>query len=218
MEITDVSASEASDDDVSLDGSVSDDDGPNNDLKGEDESENESEVDENEEDDESDSSAVSPPPKARKDAKKGTTNSLKDKKYALPSLMGGYLSDSQSEASDIDVAPARKNRRGQKARQAIAEKKFKDQAKHLAKQKQSRDDGWDLKRGAVGGDARTPWKKGIRAPLERGAAGGERESRRPKAPRHADNEGPLHASWEAAKKAKEAQETAVFTGTRVVFD
>ncbi|CAN8098423.1 unnamed protein product [Discula destructiva] len=228
MEITDLSASEESDDEMSLDGSGSDDEGPE--AKGRDQnedddtSEDEDEDgndDDDDDDDDSDSSAVSPPTKARKEAKKRSSARTKDSQYALPSLLGGYVSGSGSEASDIDVAPSRKNRRGQRARQAIAEKKFKDQAKHLAKQKLERDNGWDMKRGAVDGDARTPWKKGVRTPFDRSRGdgeGGEREPRRPKPPPKKDDEGPLHASWEAAKKAKEAQETAVFSGKRVVFD
>lgn len=216
MEITDISASEGSDDEGSLDELGSEDE----EAEGE---SSQAEVDEEEEDDDeedSDSSAVSPPPKARREAKKGASTKTKDTHY-LPTLMGGYVSGSESEASDIDVAPTRKNRRGQRARQALAEKKFKDKAKHLAKQKAGRDDGWDLKRGAVGGDERTPWKKGVRTPFEKNHGhkdGGEQELRRPKPPIKKDNEGPLHASWEAKKKAQEAQEAAVYQGKRVVFD
>lgn len=233
MEITDLSASEDSDDDnVSLDGSASD--GNDSEAKDQDEeSEDDSEEpsadasDISDSDSNSDASAVTPPPKAPKRAKSASTT-LKPTQYALPTLMGGYISDSQSEASDIDVAPTRKNRRGQRARQAIAEKKFKDQAKHLAKQQQGgRDDGWDMKRGAVA--AGNPWKKGVKMSFGDksggdkgegdGAEGGEGwRERKAKAMRKKDDEGPLHASWEAAKKAKEVQETAKFAGTRVVFD
>lgn len=210
MEITDISASEGSDDEGSLDELGSEDE----------EAEGESSQAEDDDEEDSDSSAVSPPPKARREAKKGASTKTKDTHY-LPTLMGGYISGSESEASDIDVAPTRKNRRGQRARQALAEKKFKDKAKHLAKQRAGRDDGWDLKRGAVGGDERTPWKKGVRTPFEKNQGhkdGGEQELRRPKPPIKKDNEGPLHASWEAKKKAQEAQEAAVYQGKRVVFD
>lgn len=213
MQITDEEASDGSDDEVDLDTSGS-------------EQESEDEEDSDEEESESDGSAVSPPPKARKEAKKAVQLKGKDTQF-LPSLMGGYISGSESEASDIDVAPtARKNRRGQRARQAIWEKKFKEQAKHLGKEKSSRDDGWDLKRGAVDGSERTPWKLGIKTPFGQRSSSnnnesGERheaprESRRPKPKK--DDEGPLHPSWEARKKAKEQQQTAAFTGKRVVFD
>lgn len=219
MEITDLSASEDSDDEVSLDGSETDTEGLEDEAEEEASEDDDSEEEENSDSD-SGSSAISSPPKASKASKIRASSTLKPNQYALPTLMGGYISDSQSEASDIDVAPARKNRRGQRARQAIAEKKFKDQAKHLAKQQAAgRDDGWDMKRGAVSAN---PWKKGVRMPFggDKGECGGEweREGRKVRAPRKKDDEGPLHASWEAAKKAKEVQETAVFAGTRVVFD
>lgn len=207
MEVTDESASERSDGDVELDESASEDE-----VEGKDE-------------EDSDSSAVTPPPKARKEAK--TTGQARTKALTtLPSLMGGYVSGSESEASDIDVAPtAKKNRRGQRARQAIWEKKFKAQAKHLAKEKSGRDAGWDPKRGAVDETSRTPWKQGIKTPFGRKPANNEDnanltplEPKRPKAPPKKDNEGPLHPSWEARKKAKEQQETAAFAGKRIVFD
>ncbi|KAI1826950.1 Bud-site selection protein [Xylaria intraflava] len=88
----------------------------------------------------------------------------------LPTLMGGYISGSES-ASDVDVAPAaRKNRRGQRARQAIWEKKYGEKAKHHNKEKDTRSAGWDMKRGAVDVDtnnASRPWKKGIKDPFEK---------------------------------------------------
>lgn len=221
MEITDISASEDSDDDGSLGDFGSESEPAEGEVSQVEEDDEDEDEDENEdEEEESDSSAVSPPPKARKEAKKGASSKTRDTHY-LPSLMGGYISGSESEASDIDVAPTRKNRRGQRARQAIAEKKFKDKARHLAKEKAGRDDGWDSKRGAVGGNERTPWKKGVRTPFEKNHGhkdGGEQEPRRPKPPTKKDNEGPLHASWEAKKKAQEAQEAAVYQGKRVVFD
>lgn len=97
----------------------------------------------------------------------------------LPSLMhGGYYSGSDSEGDpDPDASfatlnkPERKNRRGQKARQAIAEKKFGARAKHLVKangaegvhgdrqrliQAQARNDGWDARKGAVSATDRKP--------------------------------------------------------------
>ncbi|KAG5942555.1 hypothetical protein E4U53_007218 [Claviceps sorghi] len=49
----------------------------------------------------------------------------------LPSLMGGYISGSES-ASDIEDARPKK-RRGQRARQAIWEQKYGSSAKHLQK-------------------------------------------------------------------------------------
>lgn len=214
MEITDESASEDSEDDEP--GAPDEDGSSDSDEESVSESESESESVSGSESD-SDVSAISPPPKAsRKEPKNGY----------LPSLMGGYISGSESDASDIDVAPAaRKNRRGQRARQAIWEKKFKAKAKHLSQEKAGRDSGWDLKRGAVDGSDRTPWKKGIKTPFERRSDGQHDEQehaapepRRPRPPTKKDDEGPLHPSWEARKKAKEAQQTAAFQGKKITFD
>jgi hypothetical protein len=162
----------------------------------------------------------SPPPtrktKEAKAAKAGSTT-------FLPSLMGGYMSGSES-ASDVDVAP--KKRLGQRQRQAIAERKHGENAKHFRKQaekaKKGRDAGWDMRRGAVDGDdqggrGRQPWKKGG------AAAGGPRASgqgkpapERKKPHTSRDDQGPLHPSWEAKKKAKETQPVA-FQGSKIKF-
>lgn len=225
MEITDESASEESDSDEPGSQSGEDEDGSSDSEEGSvSGSESESESG-SQSDSDSDVSAISPPPKAsRKELKK--VEQIRREGGALPSLMGGYISGSESEASDIDVAPAaRKNRRGQRARQAIWEKKFKEKAKHLAQDKPGRDSGWDLKRGAVDGSERTPWKKGIKTPFEKRPDDrhdwqeyAAPEPKRPRPPTKKDDEGPLHPSWEARKKAKEAQETAAFQGKKITFD
>ncbi|KAL7970343.1 Bud-site selection protein, partial [Trichoderma sp. SZMC 28014] len=149
----------------------------------------------------------------------------------LPTLMGGYISGSES-ASDIDAPP--KKRRGQRARQAIWEKKYGAKAKHLQKEAANGgwDSGWDMKRGAVGPEdqGRKPWKKGGRASAGAGGRGGYSQGRErganahqesrpapPPKPVKKDNEGPLHPSWEARKKAKEQQKGAAFAGSKIVF-
>ncbi|UKZ49954.1 hypothetical protein TrVGV298_004209 [Trichoderma virens] len=145
----------------------------------------------------------------------------------LLTLMGGYISGSES-ASDIEAPP--KKRRGQRARQAIWEKKYGANAKHLQKAatKGGRDAGWDMKRGAVGPEDQgrgKPWKRGSRPTggdsrgYSQGRGGHAPEQNRPPPkPTKKDNEGPLHPSWEARKKAKEAQKSVAFTGQKVVFD
>ncbi|KAL7910808.1 Bud-site selection protein [Trichoderma velutinum] len=145
----------------------------------------------------------------------------------LPTLMGGYISGSES-ASDIEAPP--KKRRGQRARQAIWEKKYGASAKHLQKAatKGGRDAGWDMKRGAVGQEDQgrgKPWKRGSRPAggdsrgYSQGRGGIAQESKKPPPkPTKKDNEGPLHPSWEARKKAKEAQKSVAFAGQKVVFD
>lgn len=54
---------------------------------------------------------------------------------------------------------------------------------------------------------------------ERGASGANSDPVRPrteKKPKATD--GPLHPSWEAAKKAKEQKKSVVFEGKKTVFD
>lgn len=179
--------------------------------------------------DASDSSdSKSPPPKKKKPSTAKPPPTQPGTSTFLPSLMGGYFSNSDSEASDIDIAPPlKKNRRGQRARQAIWEKKFKAEAKHLKKQQQGggkggRDAGWDMKRGAVGAGDGKPWKRGIRNPLSASAetTGANMEAvaeRKPKVPKR-DDTGTLHPSWEAKKKAKEAQGIVAFQGKKTTFD
>ncbi|KAF3062358.1 putative nadh-ubiquinone oxidoreductase kda subunit protein [Daldinia childiae] len=185
------------------------------------------------------SASASPPPKRAKAAK--TAAIIPGNSAFLPSLMGGYISGSESEASDLDLAPARKNRRGQRARQAIWEKKYKEKAKHVQKQqegKTGRDQGWDMRRGAVGDEegSNKPWKKGIRNPFDNKHIHPERQQQlhggreqasgrsfvednpKPKAIPKRDDTGLLHPSWAAAKKAKEEGQKIAFQGRKVVFD
>ncbi len=149
----------------------------------------------------------------------------------LPSLsMGGYYSGSDSEDdAPQDCGPAlpkeRKNRRGQQARRQLAELKYGKSAKHLG-MKQARDDrasGWDAKRGAVGPGgqsrdrARTD-KLSQRSTEYRSNAKSSRTSQLGK-PKSKDDQGPIHPSWEAAKKRKMQDQTQVsFQGKKVTFD
>ncbi|KJZ71640.1 hypothetical protein HIM_08952 [Hirsutella minnesotensis 3608] len=177
---------------------------------------------------ESSSDGSSPPPKKqkKKDDKPSTAKTGSTVNSAFfPTLMGGYVSGSES-ASDIEDARPKK-RRGQRARQAIWEKKYGAKAKHIQNQSQKggRDAGWDMKRGAVDGDSqggRTPWKKGVRNPLaksgDRDSVRGQDVSEPPPKPTKRDDEGPLHPSWAAKKKALDAQKGASFAGQKIVFE
>jgi len=153
----------------------------------------------------------------------------------LPSLStSGYISASDSTASSLsDSAPAgRKNRMGQQARRALWEKKFGSGARHLKMGGGDRDEGWDARRGARGGDARGKRGRG-RGGGDRGRGSGrERKGGSGRGPvsSGANSEtvgvkkakltagaGALHPSWEAAKRAKEQKNTAPFQGKKVVF-
>ena len=155
----------------------------------------------------------------------------------LPSLtMAGYASGGDSEDADDalmeDTHQSKRNRRGQRARQQIWEKKFGTQAKHLHKPSASgrggRDEGWDLKRGAKeSAPSKTPRvaysgrsKNGSNQqsrPTSTSKSQGQPVQSREAAPRKSrDDQGPLHPSWQAAKKIKEQK--AAFTGTKISFD
>lgn len=150
----------------------------------------------------------------------------------LPSLsMGGYYSGSESDAEDDfdrrspPALETRKNRRGQRARQQLAEKKFGQKAKHLQKQKQkvgdNRSSGWDAKRGAVnrqGGPGR-PTKQSRPTGRDSHNRSARIDQAKPDKPQSRDDSGSLHPSWEAAKKRKmEDQGMPKFAGKKITFD
>ncbi len=197
----------------------------------------------------------------------------------LPSLtLGGYFSGSDTDSksnssSNSDVnqfrkrhshgpAPAlpqpRKNRRGQRARQQIAEKKYGKSAKHLQKQQQQqqvsimrgqgrevagslhRDEGWDLRKGATTSERASNGRRrgsgrqdGRRfGPGSKGPSGanseaitvkerseGNRNKGHSNSKVNGNAEGPIHPSWEAARKRKAQNQkvTALFQGKKITF-
>lgn len=182
-----------------------------------------------------------PPPEAKKEKKaREPSKPLKAGSQFLPTLMGGYWSG-EEEASDIEeeLKPVvRKNRPGQQARRAIWEKKYGAAANHVKNAPpESRDDGWDAKRGAKGANDRGKGGRGGRTPgaFGRGGSGGgvpgafgragkvtgENASElgsRGRGRGKQDDVGVLHPSWQAAKKAKDEKKAAKFEGKKVVFD
>ena len=176
----------------------------------------------------SSNSELAPPVPSKKAGKRASQSTATPARAGnstfLPSLMGGYISGSES-ASDIDAPPPKK-RRGQRARQAIHEKKFGAKARHL-QNGGGRDAGWDMRRGAVDGDGpagRTPWKNGVSSPFGgkngRDTPAGQdgMDGTRVEVKRAKDNEGALHPSWEARKKAKDSQKDVAFSGQKITFD
>ena len=148
----------------------------------------------------------------------------------LPSLtMGGYISNSDSDTWESGSATGnsqpRKNRMGQQARRQLWEKKFGHKANHI--KNQGRDQGWDARKGAQGGEDRG-WRAGSRgrmagrAPPARGgrASGANTDPvgvGRHRNPVSKTVDGPLHPSWEAAKKLKEAKQSTAFVGKKTTF-
>ncbi|TQS38627.1 hypothetical protein Golomagni_00864 [Golovinomyces magnicellulatus] len=182
----------------------------------------------------------------------------------LPTLMGGYWSGSEESASDLeDFTPApKKNRRGQMARRALAEKKYGKMANHLklvrggsstsGNGKGGKDSGWDPKRGAIADDVTTPSNIPFRNHRHNGrikqynankfnTATLSQNTNKDKTNSHGgghlgreyiknatgtgagnggrkkDDQGVLHPSWQAAKRAKELKQTAKFQGKKITF-
>ena len=168
-----------------------------------------------------------------KDPTPSATDRVKSTTF-LPSLMmGGFYSGSESGSNDDeDVAEVnrRKNRMGQQARRQLWEKKFGNKANHL--KRQSRDQSWDARKGAQGGDGRRQKDRGRRGDLTNSSPRRSRDeggqyvsgaNNEPvqarilaKAPKTVN--GPLHPSWEAAKKAKAQKSSIAFSGKKKVFD
>ncbi|KAI9765407.1 MAG: hypothetical protein M1840_007365 [Geoglossum simile] len=169
----------------------------------------------------SENSSSDPPLKSRKQKKPQAS----PESTFLPSLMAGYWSGSESAVDGgADLQP-RKNRMGQRARRQLWEKKFGTKANHL--KEASRDRDWDLKRGAKvdnRGGARSEREgfRGIGTAAKHPRTGGKSGEGRSSSKSHSSmkkvDEGPLHPSWEAAKKAKQQAMQMTFKGKKIVFD
>ncbi|KIW59677.1 hypothetical protein PV05_04112 [Exophiala xenobiotica] len=172
--------------------------------------------------------SASPEPVDRRERPSNTEKIVKPLSSTafLPSLsLGGYYSGSDSETGDLNynrgppLRKERKNRRGQRARQKLAEMKFGKKANHIAQQTATRQTSWDPKRGAVGENDRRQhrFRDGKVSHKANGAATQGNTVPLGK-PKKRDDSGSLHPSWEAIKKRKESQTQAIFTGKKVTFD
>ncbi|VDC02432.1 unnamed protein product [Peniophora sp. CBMAI 1063] len=199
-----------------------------------------------EDDSESESSDAPAPPTTTASNKSKPSESV-----FLPSLAVGFTrGDSDSDFSDSEAKVAdsvRKNRRGQRARRAIWEKKYGKGAKHLNKGQ----DG-DVPPGHDGSRPRAGERQGPRQrdngrdsrPARPSQTNAGRPPRRDVVPRHQQppqpyhsvpqsngplpprrtqkpaEEKPLHPSWEAKKRLKEQQSAGIRppTGTKITFN
>ena len=148
----------------------------------------------------------------------------------LPSLaMGGYWSGSESapDTSDEEAAKIRprKNRRGQKARRTLWEKKYGSGANHVKKSTQGRDSGWDPRKGAQAEEtgSRSNYRskgKPRGKEKENGKTQSAQRGNRPnrKERRSGSDTKKIHPSWEAAKRKQEEKKVPEFQGKKIVFD
>ena len=173
------------------------------------------------------------PPARLENGSKGSHKARVNQSTFLPSLtLGGYVSGSESGSDDdLDVNPIRKNRRGQRARQAIWEQKYGNRAKHLQSQKRKskegdRNHGWDPKKGAIDSGVNTSRKRRTRdtrqftnANAIEVSSSRNLQSNDNRRQRKEANDRPVHPSWEAKKRAKDGQsQTAAFQGKKITFD
>ncbi|KAF7291542.1 hypothetical protein HMN09_01245300 [Mycena chlorophos] len=183
--------------------------------------------------DDEDEDAKAPPTKKPKATAKPTpkppapSKSAQTQSQFLPSLSVGYIRGSSSEGDDIeDVEPQRKNRRGQRARQAIWEKKYGRGANH--KKKEAAEAQAKLRKNANGRDARPAGKQGAA-----GRSGWQQQTRpqnqspssfkAPPAPVSASKPqaaASLHPSWAAKRALKEKAAAGIVPSQakKIVFD
>ncbi|CAR22614.1 Bud22p [Lachancea thermotolerans CBS 6340] len=168
-----------------------------------------------------DSSEDEEPLKKRQKTSRESKNTKHDKATAkLPELMTGYFSGgSENELSEDEVAaqqssnkPLRKNRRGQRARQKIWEKKFGKNAKHVQKQMEAERS--ERERKKVEYEQRVV-KRAAKTQQRESAVDQKRIDAAARAQRVENT--PIHPSWEAKKLAEEKQKGAKFQGKKIVF-
>ncbi|KAG7887297.1 hypothetical protein KL936_004457 [Ogataea polymorpha] len=135
----------------------------------------------------------------------------------LPVLAGGYYSGGededeleQAEKDMKQLAKERKNRRGQRARQKIWEKKYGKNANHIKKERERVQSEREKQRLAYEERVR---KRAEKKKQEEEKKKQEEEKRRK--PSVADK---MHPSWEAKRKAEEALKNVKFQGKKVKFE
>lgn len=179
-----------------------------------------------------------------KDRKKREKKEKKEKKQkdklALPALATGYYSGGESD-SDVDkdevvqqATKVRKNRRGQRARQKIWEKKFGTGANHVKKESERVKSDKERKKLEFEERARKRMEKqkiideknlrrgygGYKDMYDRNNSGSSsNNNNRYDSPQpQADKPEKLHPSWEAKKKAEESLQNVKFSGKKITFD
>lgn len=166
----------------------------------------------------------------------------------IPALtVGGYWSGSESGLEEEDPIDAniglRRNRRGQRARQRIWEKKFGRKARHLQHQggqaggttnrklgeieRDYRDIGWNVQKGAQQEISKNPkykpgWERTSGGDIEDSTSIKHARQMEKNKSRHdsSKDHGCLHPSWAAARQAKEQKNLGIesYAGNKVVFD
>lgn len=147
-----------------------------------------------------------------------------ESKYNLPELATGYISGgSDDESFNVDndkivrqATSQRKNRRGQRARQKIWEKKFGKQAKHKQKEIAAVEN--DRKRRQLEFEERERKRQERAKEAMENAPSGSNLT--PIGNKKEANTVPkeVHPSWIAKKQAEEKLKNVKFTGKKITFD
>ena len=146
---------------------------------------------------------------------KNTNEGLGLKDIQLPKLATGYYSGGESDEDTRDslvdeITAPRKNRRGQRARQKIWEKKYGSKAKHVQKEhERSKSERERLRIEYEQRAAKRAEKQKIRDMKER--------ELQEKKVQQTEKKQTLHPSWEAKLKQKESL-NAKFSGKKITFD
>lgn len=143
-------------------------------------------------------------------------SSLKD--IQLPTLATGYYSGGESDEEDTrkddlvdEITKPRKNRRGQRARQKIWEKKYGSKAKHVVSQhERAKSDRERLRLEFEARQAKRDQKQKEREERDKLKAA--------KLEKEKEKNHTIHPSWEAKLKAQEALKKAKFQGKKITFD
>ncbi|KAH3899904.1 Bud22p SCDLUD_004215 [Saccharomycodes ludwigii] len=140
------------------------------------------------------------------------------KKYKLPALQVGYLSNEDNDEDDFfepevkEEKPQRKNRRGQRARRKIWEQKFGSGAKHIQRElikekelRQQRQLEYEQRQ----------LKRELKA-KEREEMDKEKREKNKEMERRSNTK--IHPSWEAKKLQEQKLNKVKFEGKKVVFN
>ncbi|QEU60782.1 Bud22 [Kluyveromyces lactis] len=155
--------------------------------------------------------------------------SNKKPKYNLPELMNGYISgDGEDDLDDkvarkqIAAVPVKKNRRGQRARQKIWEKKYGSQAKHVQRQlekehkeRETRQQEYEQRQAKREAKAAQLAEQQRKRVSQYNSQSSTSNIPPPQPVITADK--PIHPSWEAKKIAEEKQKNVKFQGKKITF-
>lgn len=153
-------------------------------------------------------------------------NEPKRPKYALPELANGYYSGGSDDEDDVDndkmvkeITAQRKNRRGQRARQKIWEKKYGKNATHVKEQKKQYESERAQRQLEYEERCR---KRELKAQMSKASATGANTVdvglRKPHHLQTPTDPTKVHPSWEAKKLAEEKHKNVKFEGKKIKFD